>query len=60
MLLKDKVLKTIEKLPDNFTLEEVFEQLIILHKVEIGLQQVQEGKTMTTEELKTRLKRWQK
>ena len=52
MLTKKKVLETLNLLPDNFTIDELLERLIILHKVETGLQQVKEGKTLTTDEKK--------
>lgn len=60
MLLKEKVLKTIEDLPSKFSIDELMERLIILEKVETGLQQVTEGKTVSTEEARKRLDKWLK
>lgn len=52
MLTKEKVLETVEALPAEFSLDELVERLILLEKIEIGLQQVAEGKTKTMQEAK--------
>ena len=56
MLQKDKVITAIQSLPDTFTLDDLVEVLIVLQEIEIGLKQVAEGKTLTTEEAKAILK----
>ncbi|MDZ7719697.1 MAG: hypothetical protein U5K72_12840 [Balneolaceae bacterium] len=38
MLTKNKVKKTIENLPDSFTIDELIDQLIFIEKVEEGIQ----------------------
>lgn len=60
MLTKDKVLQSIKDLPNEFSLDEVVEKLILLDKIEIGLQQAKEGKVLTTEEAKKKLGKWLK
>ena len=60
MLTKEKVLKSIADLPNEFSLDDLVEKLIILEKVEIGLKQVQEDKTLTTKEAKEKFKKWLK
>ena len=40
MLTKDIVKRTIDKLPDQFTIEEVIEELIVLDKIEKGMKDV--------------------
>lgn len=60
MLVKEKVLEAIQSLPDQFSIDDVVEKLIVLQKIEIGLQQVSEGKIVTTKEAKEKLKRWLK
>jgi hypothetical protein len=60
MLEKKKVLQTIKDLPDTFSAEEVIERIILLQKVEIGLEQSRKGETLTTSEAKARLKKWLK
>ena len=60
MLVKEKVLKTIESLPMEFSIDELVERLIVLEKIEIGLQQVKEGKKVSIEEARKELDKWLK
>lgn len=55
---KDKAIQTINELPAEFDLEELIEKLIFIDKVEKGLQEADEGKTITHEELKKEIKKW--
>jgi predicted transcriptional regulator len=60
MTTKEKILYTIEKLPDDTTIEEAIDELILLDKIEQGLKDADEGKVYSTEELRDRLKEWLK
>ncbi len=60
MLTKEKIKTTLDALPDNFTLEDIIEELIVLDKIEQGIRDVKEGKVHTTEEAKKRLDKWLK
>lgn len=60
MLVKEKVLETIRSLPDEFSLDELVDRLIFLEKINAGLQEVGEGKIVSQEEAKERMKKWQK
>lgn len=55
MLTKDKIKKTIDSLPEKFTLDEVIEELVLLSKIEEGIKDLKEGRTHTTEEIKKKL-----
>jgi hypothetical protein len=57
MLIKEKVLEIIESLPNKFSIDELVEKLIILHKIETGLQQVKDGKTLTSDKAKEKLQK---
>ena len=50
-ITKAQILRAVEDLPDNATLEDAIERLVFLHKVQRGLQQVQAGETITLDEL---------
>lgn len=60
LLLKEKVLEILQSLPDQFPLDVLVERLILLEKINTGLQQVEEGKIISQEEAKASLKKWQK
>ena len=52
---KDRILKAVEELPDDVTLDEAIEKLCFLAKVERGLKQANEGETVPHNEVKERL-----
>jgi hypothetical protein len=58
MLTKLKLLKTINDLPDNFTFDELLDRLMLLQKVEIGLEQSQNGQIKSNDQAKETLKKW--
>jgi len=60
MLTNEKLLQTINGLPDKFSLDDVLDRIILLQKIEIGLEQSQAGQTHSTDEAKGKLKKWLK
>lgn len=54
---KAKILRAVEELPENATIEDAIERLVFLHKVEVGLKQVQEDETIPLDEVEERLAR---
>jgi len=60
MLTRDEVLKSVNELPQEFTFEEVLDRLLLLDKIETGLQQSNSGDTFTTDEAKEKLSKWLK
>ncbi len=59
-MTKDKVIETVNDLPQEFDLDEFIERLIFIDKVEKGLQQLDDEETKTHEEAKRIIKSWQK
>jgi len=58
---KQQVLATVDSLPDEFLAEELIERLIFMEKVDRGIRDAEEGRTITLQEAKERLDRkWQK
>ena len=53
---KAKIVRAVEDLPEDATIEDAIEQLLFLHKIEVGLRQVQEGKTVPLDEVEARLR----
>ncbi len=60
MLTKEKLNKTINNLPDKFTIDELIDKLIFMEKIEEGLQQSDEGKVVSNEDLKIIIDKWSK
>ena len=60
MLTKDKVRKTIDRLPESFTVDQIVEELVILNRIEEGLKDIEEGRVFTTDQVKKELKTWLK
>lgn len=51
---KSVMVKALQDLPDDATLDDAIEQLCFLAKIERGLDQSEAGKTVTHEEVKAR------
>ena len=51
MISKTQIRNTLEKLPEDFTLEQLIDRLIFLDKAETGLAQSEEGETISEAEL---------
>ena len=58
MLTREEVIKSINELPEEFSFDEILDRLLLLDKIEIGLEQSQSGNTMSTEEAKKQLAKW--
>lgn len=54
---KAKIVRAVEELPEDATIEDAIERLVFLHKIEVGLKQSQKGKTVSLDEVEARLKR---
>lgn len=60
MLTKQKVISTVNLLPDTFSIEEVIDRLVLLQKIEVGLEQSAKGETVSTKDAKSKLGKWMK
>ena len=60
MLNKKKVLESIKELPDSFSSEEIIDRIILLDKIQIGIEQSKQGKTYSMKQVENRLKKWLK
>lgn len=57
-LIKQAAIEAIKRLPNECTVEDVMYQVFFISQVLDGLNDVQEGKIMTTEELLARVEKW--
>ena len=60
MLTKTEVIKSLQSLPRQFQAEEAIERIVLLEKIHTGLQQSVEGKVVSKDQAKKRLKKWLK
>ncbi|MBM3436737.1 MAG: hypothetical protein FJY07_11035 [Bacteroidetes bacterium] len=60
MITKEILYQTINGLPDHFTFDELIDRILLLHKIEIGLEQSEAGKTLTDEQAREKLEKWLK
>ena len=58
MTIKERMLHAVEELPPDATFEDGMERLLFLAKVERGLQQANEGKTISHAEVRERMAKW--
>ena len=58
MLTRSLVTKQLEKLPEEFTLDDLVEQLILVQKIEKGLKDSDENKVISEEELDNEIEEW--
>ena len=58
MTAREKILKALEDLPDDATIEEAMDRLYLLYKIEQGLADVEVGRTISHEEMTERIKKW--
>jgi len=60
MLTKKQVISAIKNMPDNFDTTQLFDRILLINKIQEGRQQIKEGKGLTTENAKKKLKKWLK
>ncbi len=58
--IKEAILKSIKRLPNECTAEDIMYEIHFISQVFEGLEDSQEGKTITTEEILQRVKKWAK
>lgn len=55
MLIKEKVIKSIETMSDSFELEDLLEQILLLEKIEKGLKQSENNSILSDEEIENKI-----
>ncbi len=58
MLTKEKIQNAVDLLPENVTIDELFNRIILLDKIEQGLDDVEKGNVYSTEEVEEKLNSW--
>ena len=55
---KQEVMELLQQLPDDSSLEEIQYHLYVRQKIQRGLQDTEQGKVLTQEEVEKRMKKW--
>jgi hypothetical protein len=58
MLTRDKVISSVKQLPDSFSVDEIIDRIILLEKIETGLEQSKKGQVTADKDLETKLPKW--
>ena len=51
-------MKSLQEMPDKFSIDELLDKLFLLHKIEEGLSQIEHGQVISLEEAKKRHAKW--
>jgi predicted transcriptional regulator len=60
MTIKEKMIKAVQALPDDASVEDAMERLLFLAKIEKGLQQADADKTVSHDQVKEKMAKWLK
>jgi len=60
MTTKERMLQVVRELPDDASIEDAMERLLVLAKIERGLAQADRGDTVSHQAVKDRLGEWLK
>lgn len=55
---KQSAIETIERLPDDVPLDEIIYQLFVLNKINLGLQDIDAGRVISSEALAHEIEQW--
>jgi predicted transcriptional regulator len=55
---KEEVKKLLEQLPNDVSFEDIQYHIYVREKIEKGLQDIQEGRVLSHEEVEKRMSRW--
>jgi hypothetical protein len=57
---KEKVLQSVQEMPQDIGIEDIMEHLYFLHKIEQGLKQVEANDVISHQDAKQNFKQWHK
>jgi len=58
MTTKELVIEMIRRMPSDASLTDIMAELYFCQKIDVGLRQLDEGQTLSQEEVEQRLQRW--
>ena len=57
---KQQILKAIEELPDDASVEDAIDRLYLLYKIDKGIRQADRGELLSQDEARQRMAKWLK
>lgn len=57
-MTKEQVITSLQDLPDSFELEDLFERLLLIKRIEEGIRQADNDETVSESEARAYLGRW--
>jgi len=58
MTTKDKIINGIQNLPDSVTIDDILDQIMLVEKIEKGIDQSNKNQVVSDDELDKRLGKW--
>ena len=58
MTTKDKIISSIKKLPDSVTIDDILDQIMLVEKIEKGIEQSDNNQVVSDDELDNQLGKW--
>ncbi len=58
MITKEKLKKQLEQFPEEFSIDELVEKLILIEKIDCGNQQSENGDVISENDLDNEIKKW--
>jgi hypothetical protein len=58
MTTKDKIISGIKNLPDSVTIDDILDQIMLVEKIERGIDQSNKNQVVSDDELDKRLGKW--
>jgi len=60
MLTKTQIIDSLSNLPENVTIDQVIDHLVIVEKIQKGLEDSANGRVYNKDQAKSKLKKWLK
>lgn len=58
IITRDKIVESIQAMPDDASTDDIIERIIFIKKIEDGLKDVEEGRVFSHDEVKTKYQQW--
>ena len=58
MITKTRLIEQLEHLPEEFTIDELIDKLILIEKIERGIKQSDNGEEISEQELDKEISKW--